>query len=167
MANGLTYKRKTRSVDMTKAFAATLAQYVRPGDVIMLSGDLGAGKTQFTQGFAEGLGINAPVVSPTFNIVLSYPDGRIPLFHFDLYRLEEPEELEDIAYFETIEGDGVSLVEWGDKFDEAHGYDYLEVRISVNGEGEREFTIHAVGTRSRSLVTVWANDSRSRLNKLG
>ena len=163
---GLTYKRKTSSVEMTKSFAASLAPYVHAGDVIMLNGDLGAGKTQFTQGFARALGVQDPVVSPTFNIMLSYLEGRVPLYHFDLYRLEDEAELEDIAYYETIDGDGVSLVEWGDKFENAHGWDYLEITLTVDAEGGREFVVRAYGSRSRALLTVWANDSKSRLLKL-
>ena len=75
--------------------------YLQAGDVIVLSGDLGAGKTQFVQGVAAGLGVRDQVTSPTFNILLTYPAGSLPLYHFDLYRLEEADELEDIGYYET------------------------------------------------------------------
>ena len=108
--------RKTTSPEATKQLASTLAPYLRAGDVVVLEGDLGAGKTQFVQGVAAGLGIRDQVTSPTFNILLSYPEGSLPLYHFDLYRLEHPDELEDIGYFETIDGDGASFVEWGEKF---------------------------------------------------
>ena len=89
-----------------------------PGDVVVLSGDLGAGKTQLTKGLAAGLGVAEPVTSPTFNILLVH-EGRIPLYHFDLYRLESAEQLEDLDYWGTLEADGVSVVEWGDRFPEA------------------------------------------------
>lgn len=81
--------RKTTSSEATKQLAATLAPYLQAGDVIVLSGDLGAGKTQFVQGVAAGLGVRDQVTSPTFNILLTYPAGSLPLYHFDLYRLEE------------------------------------------------------------------------------
>lgn len=103
----------SHSVEETQQLARAISERVQPGDVILLVGDLGAGKTHFTQGFAAGLGIAEVPTSPTFNLVCEYHDGRLPLYHFDLYRLEEPEELEDIDYYGITEGDGVSLVGMG------------------------------------------------------
>ncbi|MEG0503739.1 MAG: tRNA (adenosine(37)-N6)-threonylcarbamoyltransferase complex ATPase subunit type 1 TsaE [Raoultibacter sp.] len=163
MANGLTYGRQTTSTEATKQLAATLAPYLRPGDVIVLNGDLGAGKTQFVQGVASGLGIAGPVTSPTFNILLQYEDGKIPLFHFDLYRLDRADQLEDIGYYETVDGPGVTFIEWGEKFPEALPYGYLEIDITVNDDGIRRVQAHSYGERSRSLLFVWAKDSKSRL----
>ena len=105
----------TESPLATRSCGAAVAPLLRAGDVLLLCGDLGAGKTQLTKGIAEGLGVAEPVTSPTFNILLVH-EGRIPLYHFDLYRLERAEQLEDIDYWGTLEGDGVSVVEWGDRF---------------------------------------------------
>lgn len=163
--NGLAYTRMTTSPEATKQLASTLAPYLHEGDVVVLSGDLGAGKTQFVQGVAAGLGVRDQVTSPTFNILLTYPAGSLPLYHFDLYRLEEADELEDIGYYETIDGDGASFVEWGEKFPEALPYGYLEISIRVDDEGNRSVRTHAYGDRARRLLFVWAKDSKSRLMK--
>lgn len=165
MANGLTYVRKTTSPEATKQLAGTLAPYLRAGDVIVLSGDLGAGKTQFVQGVAAALGVRGPVTSPTFNILLSYLEGSLPLHHFDLYRLDDADELEDIGFYDTLDADGASFVEWGERFPDALPYGYLEVRITVDAEGNRVVRAHAFGDRARCLLTVWAKDSKSRLVK--
>lgn len=166
MANGLTYMRKTSTPEATKQLAATLSRYLHEGDVVLLEGDLGAGKTQFVQGVASGLGIDASVVSPTFNILLQYDGGRLPLNHFDLYRLDDADQLEDIAFFETIEGEGASFIEWGSKFPEAMPFGFLEIRISVDEDGARTIKAHAFGVRARSILKVWASDSKSRLMKV-
>lgn len=85
-----------------------------PGTIICLNGDLGTGKTVFTQGFADGLGITEPVNSPTFTIVQVYEEGRLPLYHFDVYRIGDPEEMEEIGYEDYFYGEGVCLVEWSE-----------------------------------------------------
>ena len=163
MANGLTYLRKTTTPEATKQLAATLAPYLRAGDVVVLDGDLGAGKTQFVQGVAAGLGIRNQVTSPTFNILLTYPGGSLPLYHFDLYRLESAEDLEDIGFYETIDADGASFLEWGEKFPEALPYSYLRIWIEANPDGTRTVRAHSFGERSRQLLFLWAKDSKSRL----
>ena len=165
MANGLTYERKTSSPEATKQLASTLAPYLHAGDVVVLAGDLRAGKTQFVQGVAAGLGIAADVVSPTFNLVLEYRDGRLPLYHLDLYRLEDADELDDIGFSEIIEGDGASFLEWGLRFPEALPYGYLEIALTRNEQGVRTVRAHALGDRARQLLCVWANDSKARLAK--
>lgn len=167
MANGLTYMRKTATSEATKQLASTLAPYLHEGDVILLEGDLGAGKTQFVQGIAEGLGIRAAVTSPTFNILLQYDGGRLPLYHFDLYRLDDAAELDDIDFYGTVEGDGVSFIEWGSKFPEAMPLGFLEIKIGIDEDGVRAVKAHAFGTRARSMLKVWASDSKSRLMKVG
>lgn len=167
MANGLTYTRLVTSPESMKQLASTITPYLHAGDVVVLAGDLGAGKTRFVQGVADGLGIAGPVTSPTFNIVLEYRDGSLPLYHFDLYRLGSADELEDVGYFETLDGDGVSFVEWGDRFPDALPYGYLEVGIDVDADDNRQVSIHAYGERSRKLLFVWASDSKSRLMRSG
>ena len=174
MANGLTYARKTASTEATKQLAETLAPYLHPGDVVVLSGDLGAGKTQFVQGVAAGLGISAQVTSPTFNILLEYHQGRIPLYHFDLYRLDDQDELEDTGYYDTIDADGVSFIEWGEKFPGALPYGYLEIRILVAEDGGRRVFAHALGNRARHRVgkrfegaPVEDHGQRRRLHRAG
>ena len=107
--------RESRSEEETERFAAELAAVVPPGTVIALEGDLGAGKTAFARGFARGLGITEPVTSPTFTILQSYEGGRLPLWHFDLYRLEDEGEMDEIGYEDCFYGEGVSLVEWASR----------------------------------------------------
>lgn len=165
MVNGLTYIRQTTSTEATKQLAMTLAPYLRAEDVIILSGDLGAGKTQFVQGVARGLGVEFAVTSPTFTILQTYQGTSLELNHFDLYRLEEAEELDDIGYYEVLEGRGVSFVEWGEKFPEALPYGYLEIQITVGDNEMRKVRAHAYGDRARQLLCLWAKDSKSRLVK--
>lgn len=145
---------RTHSVEQTQQVAAALAEIVAPGSVVTLDGDLGAGKTHFTQGLAAALGISEPVTSPTFNLVVSYDGGRIPLHHFDLYRLDDPYQLEDLAFYEIVEGDGVSCIEWASKFPEEMPEDRLEVFIGVEGEGERLIRARALG-QAQTLLDAW------------
>ncbi len=151
--------RTSHNVDETKAFAASLASCAQPGDIFVLSGDLGAGKTQFSQGFAAGLGITEPVTSPTFNLVFEYPAGRIPLYHFDVYRLEDISELDDIGFYEMLDGDGICLVEWGEKFLEAFEDDFVHITIA-HAEGDlRTLTVEPHGLRAAELVRAWLADA--------
>ena len=140
------------SVEQTRDFAAAMARRAQAGDVVLLVGDLGAGKTHFAQGFAAGLGIADIPTSPTFNLVCEYRDGRLPLYHFDLYRLESADELDDIDYYGIVEGDGVSLVEWGDKFEEAAPDDYLLLDFSVGEDGVRTIRMKPHGPRAEALA---------------
>lgn len=165
VANGLTYKRMTATPEATKELAASLAPFLQPGDVIMLTGDLGAGKTQFVQGVARQLGITDQVVSPTFNILLTYESDKMPLYHFDLYRLEDAVELEDVGYYDVVDADGVVFIEWGDKFADVMPYGYLEIDFAVEDDGQRTVYAHSYGERARQLLFVWAKDPASRLRK--
>lgn len=113
----------------TAEIAMELGKKAKPGDVVCLYGDLGVGKTLFSQGFAKGLGIVEYVNSPTFTIVQQYDDGRIPLCHFDVYRIENPEEMEEVGFMDMIYGDGVCLVEWANLIEDILPEHYTKVRI--------------------------------------
>jgi tRNA threonylcarbamoyladenosine biosynthesis protein TsaE len=151
---------ETESDAVTQAVGCALGALVAPGDVIVLSGDLGAGKTQLTKGLATGLGIAEPVTSPTFNILIVH-EGRISLNHFDLYRLESPAELEDIDYWGTLESGGVSAVEWGDRFAEAVPEECVVVRIHITGDDARVLSLEPRGLRGEALVAAWAKSCAS------
>lgn len=103
---------ETLSPEETEAFGRRLAAAASPGDIICLNGELGVGKTVFVKGFSEGLGITEPVVSPTFTILQEYREGRLPMYHFDVYRIEDPSEMEEVGIDEYFYGDGVCLIEW-------------------------------------------------------
>ncbi len=99
----------------TRAFGLALAKELKPGAIVGLVGDLGTGKTTLTRYIAEGLGILEPIQSPTFTIIREHRSGRLPLFHFDVYRLEEPDDLFELGYEDYFFGEGVTIVEWADK----------------------------------------------------
>jgi tRNA threonylcarbamoyladenosine biosynthesis protein TsaE len=103
----------TPSADATRELASAIGALLRIGDVVVLAGDLGAGKTTFTQGLAASLGVTAPVTSPTFTLVHEYT-GRVPIVHIDVYRLENLQEVHDLGFDELVGGDAVAVVEWGD-----------------------------------------------------
>lgn len=140
--------------EATARCGTALAPALAAGDVMLLTGDLGAGKTQFTKGIAKGLGVAEPVTSPTFNIMLVH-EGRLPLYHLDLYRLTKADELLDLDYYATLEGDGVAVVEWGDRFPEAAPSDGLSIELHITGDDERRVEVRALGPRGRSLLDEW------------
>ena len=109
---------ETYSPEETFSLGEELGKSAEPGMIFCLDGDLGVGKTVFTQGFAKGLGIEEPVNSPTFTIVQVYEEGRMPLYHFDVYRIAEPEEMDEIGYEDYFFGDGVCLIEWASLVEE-------------------------------------------------
>lgn len=150
----------TRSVEETRALAEDLGRAVlRPGDLVVLSGELGSGKTTFAQGVARGLGVTEPVVSPTFMIVREY-QGRVPLAHVDVYRLDRLQELHDLGFDELLD-DRVTLVEWGDAADPLLPPERLEVRLAVTGEEAREISASPRGdswlVRAPRLGEVFAS----------
>ena len=136
----------THSADETQALGNKLAELLRPGDVIAYFGDLGAGKTALTRGIAQGLGITESVTSPTYTIVNEYLTGRIPLFHFDMYRLGSSDELFDIGWEDYLVRGGVCAVEWSERAEDA--FDGSTVRIdfrrSAQHDGWRVITITGV-----------------------
>lgn len=142
---------ETTSPDETFELGKKLGNQAKPGMIICLNGDLGTGKTVFTQGFAAGLGITEPVNSPTFTIVQVYEEGRLPLYHFDVYRIGDPEEMDEIGYEDYFYGEGVALIEWSELIEElipgeamgiliekdlSCGFDYR--RITLNFEVEEQ-----------------------------
>ena len=130
----------------TFAFARKLAEEAEAGDVFALIGGLGAGKTAFAKGFAEGLGITEPVVSPTFTIVQIYESGRMPLYHFDVYRLGDVSEMDEIGYEDCFYGEGVSLVEWADLVESVLPEEATVVTIEkdmTEGAGYRKITVES------------------------
>ena len=130
----------THSADETQALGKKLAESLRPGDVIAYFGDLGAGKTAFTRGIAEGLGVSEQVTSPTYTIVNEYLSGRLPLFHFDMYRLSSADDLFDIGWEDYLDRGGVCAVEWSENVTEAMD-GAVSVTIDVLGENTRRITI--------------------------
>ncbi|MBR4458534.1 MAG: tRNA (adenosine(37)-N6)-threonylcarbamoyltransferase complex ATPase subunit type 1 TsaE [Clostridia bacterium] len=136
----------THSPAETRALGARLAQLLLPGDVLLLEGDLGAGKSELTRGIARGLGIDGPVSSPSFTILNVYESGRIPLYHFDWYRLNSAEELYEMGMDEYLGGDGVAVVEWPSRCPDAIPVDHLLVTVIPLGETVREITWTPCGT---------------------
>ena len=134
----------------TEALGSLVGQHVKDGDVLCLSGDLGAGKTLFSRGVATALGVQPDeVTSPTFAIMNVYEGSELEVRHFDLYRLNRPEELEDIGFEEYAGGDGITLIEWAELFAEQLPEEYLQVELRHEGAGRR-----AVLRRVESVMSV-------------
>ena len=138
---------KTNSADETFEVGKSLGSKAAPGQIICINGDLGVGKTVFTQGFAKGLEIHEPVNSPTFTIVQVYDDGKLPLYHFDVYRIGDPEEMYEIGYEEYFFGNGVCLIEWSDLIEELIPEEAVKVVIKKDlnkGLDYREITVEGL-----------------------
>ena len=145
----------THSPGETRAFGERLAHQLRAGDVLLLLGNLGAGKSELTRGIARGLGVSSPVASPSFTILNVYDEGRIPLYHFDWYRLNSAEELYEMGMDEYLGGDGVAVVEWPSRCPEAVPEKHLEVRIDPVDDCAREIAlIPRGGFRELSLEAM-------------
>ena len=153
----------TTSVDDTRELGAALADLARPGDVVVLAGDLGTGKTAFAQGFARGLGVTEQVTSPTFILARSY-EGRLRMHHLDVYRLDHLQEAEDLGLAELVDDRGVTLIEWGDVIAPTLPAENLEVRLAYGaGSDDRTVRLAAAGRAwavradaLRRLLSGWA-----------
>lgn len=131
---------ETHSPEQTEALGEALGKVLKPGTVVAYTGDLGAGKTAFTRGLAKGLGASEPVTSPTYTIVNEYLSGRIPLFHFDMYRLGSSEDLFDIGWEDYLERGGVCALEWSENVADALE-NPIRVQLEKTGESSRRITI--------------------------
>ena len=120
----------TRTTKETIELGQKLGTLLRAGDVLVLTGDLGAGKTQLTKGIAAGMGVEDDVTSPTFTIQMVYDGAEMPLYHFDLYRLDDPDQLDDTGLFDALESDGPCVIEWGEHFVEQIGDERLDVFLT-------------------------------------
>lgn len=137
---------ETYAPEETFALGEKLGEKAQPGQIYTLVGDLGVGKTVFTQGVARGLGIKEPVSSPTFTIVQEYDEGRIPFYHFDVYRIGDVEEMDEIGYEDYFYGEGVCLIEWANLIDEILPPEAICITIEKNpekGYDYRRITIDA------------------------
>ena len=125
---------ETNAPKETFEIGRKLGEKALPGTIIAMSGDLGVGKTLFTQGFAKGLGIDEPVNSPTFTILQVYDSGRLPFYHFDVYRVGDPEEMDEIGFEDYIFGEGVSIIEWAELIEELLPPETVFVKIEKDTE---------------------------------
>jgi tRNA threonylcarbamoyladenosine biosynthesis protein TsaE len=156
-----TIELRSRSARQTRALGVLLGGLLEPGDVVLLRGSLGAGKTVFAQGIGASLGVAEPINSPTYVLLKEY-SGRIPFYHLDLYRIEDPEELFGLGLDQYFGGDGVCVVEWSDRADgqgpEGAPWpeDWLRVTLRVRGPHTRALLCEAAGARGRALMTQFA-----------
>ena len=136
---------ETHSVAETQALGAALAKQLEPDDVLLMLGDMGAGKSEFTRGLARGLGVTGYVTSPTFTIMQLHDSGRLPLYHFDWYRISDAEELYELSMDEYLHAGGVAVIEWPSRAEEAIPETYLEVALEPLSDDVRLITLTPVG----------------------
>lgn len=150
--DGLRYE--SASAADTEHLGELVAPALADGDILVLTGGLGVGKTHFTKGVSRGLGDEHPVTSPTFALMAVHDGGRIPLFHFDLYRLEHAYELEDTGIFDVLGYEGACLLEWGEQFQDELCDEYLSVVISrdADDENKRTVVLKPYGARAEELA---------------
>lgn len=148
----------TNNENETKNLARKLAVLLKPSMTILLEGQLGAGKTTFTKGIAEGLKIHRIIKSPTYTIIKEYTDGSLPLYHMDLYRLEDAED-EDLGLEEYFDGDGITIVEWGSFMQDDLPDEHLKIEINVlNNPEQRELIITAQGEKYTDILERLKNE---------
>ncbi len=140
---------ETYSPEETFMLGKMLGERSTAGTVYTLTGDLGVGKTVFTQGFAEGLGIGEPVNSPTFTILQVYEGGRLPLYHFDVYRIADVEEMDEIGFEDCIYGEGVCLIEWADLIEEI--LPKFRIHVDIGKDPEKGFDYRRISVRGGKL----------------
>jgi tRNA threonylcarbamoyladenosine biosynthesis protein TsaE len=133
--------RETNSAAETRALGEELSSSLRPGDVVVLEGELGAGKSELARGIARGLGVRETVTSSSFTILNVYESGRYPLYHFDWYRLESADELYELGMDEYLGGDGIAVVEWAERCPEAVPENTIRITLDVTGEESRRIQI--------------------------
>jgi tRNA threonylcarbamoyladenosine biosynthesis protein TsaE len=138
--------------EATQSLGRELGACAQPGSVLALCGELGAGKTCLAQGVGAGLGVEGPVTSPTFTLVWLHESGRLPFAHADFYRLGDGSELQELGLEELLEGDGVAVVEWADRFPESLPQDRLVGTLRHLGLTQRELTLQALGPKSRAWL---------------
>ena len=135
----------THSPEETRSFGGRLAALLRPNDVLILRGDMGAGKSELTRGIAGGLGIDGYITSPTFTILQVHEGGRLPLFHYDWYRIEDSGELYELSLDEYLHMNGVAVVEWAERAPDAVPEDYLEITLTPVSDEERRIELKSRG----------------------
>ncbi|HEX9038115.1 MAG TPA: tRNA (adenosine(37)-N6)-threonylcarbamoyltransferase complex ATPase subunit type 1 TsaE [Ktedonobacterales bacterium] len=153
---------RSASAECTRQLGVMLGALLQPGDMLLLTGDLGSGKTTLTQGIGAGVGVRGVVNSPTFTILKEY-EGRLPFYHFDLYRLESPDEVYALGFDEYFQAGGVSVVEWAERGESDHLGEAspwpdtaLRIVISADGPHARVLTLSATGERGIALAQAWA-----------
>lgn len=158
---GIRLQTVCEGLNETDQLAGALARASCPGLTIGLVGNLGTGKTRFTQGFCVALGISAEeVTSPTFVLIQEY-EGKLPVFHLDTYRLKDADEFDALGIYEMFESDGVCLVEWANRFPSSMPHDALWINIKAVGDNARQFTVHATGPVSRKVLRCWKSEFTS------
>lgn len=150
---------KTQNEEQTIAIAKKITEALEPGMTILLEGDLGAGKTTFTKGIGEGLGVKRIIKSPSYTIIREYQDGRLPLYHIDLYRLDE-HEASELGLEEYFDGNGITVVEWSSIAPDELPEERLEIKLRPDLENmnHREIEFHAVGSRYEKVLETFSKN---------